>query len=147
MEELGFTRGLVSGCLFYHEVRDLRRTVYGDDFTTVGPKDALDWFEEELEKKYSITRRARMGPGPQYTKEATLLNRVIKWTEYNGIEIEADPRQGERLVSQMNLVGANTITTPGVKTTTKELEADEMIYDQCSAVYRAVGGNVKLYGS
>ncbi len=56
MEELGFTRGLESGCLFYHEVRNLRCTVYGDNFTTVGPKYALDWFEGELEKRYSITR-------------------------------------------------------------------------------------------
>ena len=36
--ELGFTAGLASPCTFWHRDRILRCSVYGDDFTTSGPK-------------------------------------------------------------------------------------------------------------
>ena len=29
-------------------------SVHGDDFTTAGPKEALDWFKKELEAKYEL---------------------------------------------------------------------------------------------
>ncbi len=81
VEKLGFKRGLASDCIFTHPQRRLRCNVYGDDFTTTGGARDLDWFESELEKHYAITRRGRLGPGDNDTKQATLLNRVITWTE------------------------------------------------------------------
>ena len=36
-------------------------SVHGDDFTTEGPKVALDWFKKKLEEKYELTEGARLG--------------------------------------------------------------------------------------
>ena len=33
MEILGFTRGAAAPCLFYHEIKQLRVAIHGDDFT------------------------------------------------------------------------------------------------------------------
>ncbi len=103
MIDLGFSRGIASGCLFYHPVRKLRCTVYGDDFTTIGAATELDWFEGELQNMYAITQRGRLGPGVSDLKEATLLNRVVRWCDNTGIELEADPRQAERIIDQLSL--------------------------------------------
>ena len=58
----------------------------------------------ELRKKYELKEGARLGPGEKDDKEARILNRLVRWTE-SGIEYEADPRQGERLVRDLNLHG------------------------------------------
>ena len=56
---LGFSIGNASACAFYHGARDLRCSVHGDDLTTVGPKEDLDWFKAELEKCYELTEAHR----------------------------------------------------------------------------------------
>ncbi len=87
-------------------------TVHGDDFTTVGPKEDLDWLEEQMQEHYELTIQPRMGPGPGDAKEAVILNRITRWSE-NGIEYEADPRQSERLISECGLVGSKGAAIPG----------------------------------
>lgn len=84
-----------------HRERNLKCVVYDDNFATLGPNNQLDWFENkgEIEAKYAISERGRMGPGKDDTKEAILLNCVIRWVDGFGIEVETDPRQGERLVT------------------------------------------------
>ena len=61
MIEVGFKRGVASGCLFHHPGRDLRVVVYGDDFTIVGSCVDIDWFQAEMEGRYAITNRGRLG--------------------------------------------------------------------------------------
>jgi len=78
LEEMGFTMGIASACVFRHEERSIATSVYGDDFLTEGPKDQLDWFKGELEKKYELTESARLGPGSADDKEARVLNRVVR---------------------------------------------------------------------
>ena len=79
-------------------------SVHGDDFTAAGPKDSLDWFEAQMKSKYELTVGGRLGPGARDDKEATVLNRVIRWTG-QGLEHEADPRQAERLLEELDLEG------------------------------------------
>ena len=110
--EMGFLQGLASPCMFHHPSRSLASSVYGDDFITTGSKRELDWFEAELEKRYELTKGGRLGPGENDAKEGTILNRVVRRT-VNGLEYEADPRQCERLLEQMGLEGANSVSTPG----------------------------------
>ena len=74
-------------------------SVHGDDFTTVGPKCELDKFEALLEEKYELKKGGQIGPGKDDAKEFTVLNRMLRWTD-SGIEYEADPRQGERLLEE-----------------------------------------------
>lgn len=138
MGALEFTRGTASGCRFMHKKRQLRCAVYGDDFTTVGAKRDVDWFERQLQQYYAITLRGRLGPGPEDCKEATLLNRVVRWVDGVGIELETDPRQGERMISQLGLEGASPISCRGMKITQTDIEGDAPIVDERVGIYRAV---------
>ena len=52
MEEIAFERGVSSACLFVHHQRSLICSVHGDDVTTAGPSDELDWFKKQLEARY-----------------------------------------------------------------------------------------------
>jgi len=124
VEGRGFTQGTSSPCVFRHPERQLVASVHGDDFTTAGAKCDLDWYEEEIKKKYECTIQPRIGPGQDDAKEALVLNRVIRWTP-QGIEYEADPRQAEKLVSECGLTGSNSVATPGLRMSHKEVEEDE----------------------
>ena len=90
-----------------------------------------------MESKYAITKRGRLGSDKTDKKEMILLNRVIRWVDGVGLEVEADPRQAERLVAQLGLTGSSAVSTPGAKVTTQELEADEVIHDGRSKVFQA----------
>ncbi len=114
----------------------MRVVVYGDDFTVVGSCDDIDWFEGKMQERYEITKRGRLGSDKKDEKEITLLNRVVRWVDNVGLEIEADPRQAERLVAQLGMTGANPVGTPGVKPSAQELETDEAIYDSRGKVYQ-----------
>ncbi len=92
----------------------------GDDLTTEGPKDQLDWFVGELRKKYELKEGARLGPGKEDDKEARILNRLVRWTA-EGIEYEAGPRQAERIVRDLNLSGCKSVGSPGVKPTGEQV--------------------------
>ena len=146
LEEIGFRRGLASGCLFYHPSRDLRVVVDGDDFTIVGGRPEVSWFESTMEERYAITKRGRLGSGAEDQKEMVLLNRVVRWVDNVGIEIEADPRQAERLVAQLGLTGSNPVGTPGVKPSMEELESDEPIHDKRGKVYQAGSARANYTG-
>ena len=49
--DMGFTRGDASTCVFHNESKNLVTSVYGDDFTSTGAKEDLDWFKKELAGK------------------------------------------------------------------------------------------------
>ena len=102
MRELGFKQGAASPCVFVHPTRHVATSVHGDDFTSCGAKEDLDWFEDALESRYELKKGGRLGPGLEDAKEITVLNRVLRWTEA-GLEYEADPRQCERLLEGLGL--------------------------------------------
>ena len=85
MEQLGFTIGDASACVFRNVEKGLMTSCYGDDFTTTGSKVALDWFVAEMRRRYELTESARLGPGPEDDKEARILNRTVRWTD-EGLE-------------------------------------------------------------
>ena len=145
VERLGFIRGIASGCLFFHPTRGIRCNVYGDDFTAIGSADQLDWYESELSKVYELKKRGRLGPGAKDLKQATLLNRVITWTD-EGVELEADPRQAERLVKQLGVEGAKTLSTPGVKVAIQEIIGDKSLAPRRNTIFRAAGARSNFMG-
>ena len=59
----GFTPGIASPCIFHHKDKDLTCVIHGDDFTTLGSDDALDWFESKLSESFEIKIRGRLGAG------------------------------------------------------------------------------------
>ena len=124
LKSIGFVQGTASPCVFVHTLKNVATSVHGDDFTSVGPKDALDWLEVSLEAKYELRKGGRLGPGDSDAKEITVLNRVIRWTD-TGIEYEADPRQAERLLEGLGLDdGCKSAATPGVKPLVEALKED-----------------------
>ena len=50
--EAGFSVGAASACVFRHREKRIVTTVHGDDFTSAGPKDSLDWLRDQLKAKY-----------------------------------------------------------------------------------------------
>ena len=100
-------------------------SVHGDDFTSTGPKNELDWLEAQLEGRYELRRGGRLGLGDGDAKELTVLNRVLRYTP-DGFEYEADPRQAEKLLEGLKLDGqCNGAATPGLKPLTEQLLSDE----------------------
>ena len=129
LRSLGFKQGVACPCVFVHPSRGLICSVHGDDFTTAGEARELDWFEDSLEAKYELKRAGRLGPGPNDKKELSVLNRILRYTP-EGFEYEADPRQCERLLEEMQLDGnCNRAATPGVKPLAHQLESDTPLDD------------------
>ena len=46
LQGCGFTRGVANPCCFYHADRNLMVVVHGDDFTAVGAKADILWYED-----------------------------------------------------------------------------------------------------
>ena len=67
VEKLGFSQGLACPCIFVQESKDIVVTVHGDDFTAVGPKSSLDWYEDQLKSLYELKVGGRLGPGKTTT--------------------------------------------------------------------------------
>ncbi len=111
---LGFTQGQSSVCAFRHPTKEIIMSAHGDDFTAVGAKEDLDWYEAALAEHYELTLQPRLGPGTEDAKEAVVLNRIIRWTDA-GIEYEADPRQAEKLLAECGMLGVNSVATPGLR--------------------------------
>ncbi len=139
VQDLGFTVGDASACVFYHQARDLRCSVHGDDLTTVGSKLNLDWFKRELERHYELKEPHRLGPGDGDDREALVLNRVVRWTDA-GLELEADPRQAEKLLRDLKLdgEGVKAAASPGARQTREQLDADRPLETHKATPYRAV---------
>ena len=119
---LGFRQGVSCPNVFYHDEKGIVTSVHGDDFTSSGPKPALDWLEKAIAQSYEITVGPRLGPADSDAKEGRALNRIIRWCKQS-IEYEADPRQVERLIAECGLEGAKNVATPGVKASFAEIEA------------------------
>jgi hypothetical protein len=100
MIEMGFKRGVAIPCLFHNEEWNVRVAVHGDDFTTLGSEEGLNWFQKEVKRKFEVKVRGRIGPGNNDEKEIRLLNRVFEWKD-EGIYVEADQRHAEILVKDL----------------------------------------------
>ena len=136
-DTLGFVRGGASACVFRHAKKHLKTSVYGDDFTSCGPKSSLEWFTAEMRKRYELTEVCRLGPGPNDHKEGRILNRIIRWTT-DGLEYEADPRQVEKLIRELKLEGCNPLGTPGAKATAEHISGDQKLDESRCKPFRAV---------
>ena len=125
---MGFRQGRASPCCFWHPTLQLSCVVHGDDFTATGSKRELDWFEAQLRARYELTAGGRLGPGKDDTKEASVLNRIIRWTD-EGVEYEADPRQVERFLEELDLDGDGVkgVATPSVKLAQHQVESEQAL--------------------
>ena len=52
VNKLEFIQGSSSPCHYYHKVRQIRVTVHGDDFTSLGTFRQVDWFHKYLASEW-----------------------------------------------------------------------------------------------
>ena len=139
MAKLGFKRGKYNPCLYHHAARGLFTFLHGDDFATVGTRPEVAWLKKSLETRFEINTQcigpgavgiqglqggngAISGPAPTTLSgepmvegsEGRLLNRIVRCTQ-SGWEVEPDQRHADLIVHELDLKGANGVTTPGEK--------------------------------
>ena len=66
-----------------------------------------------------------------------MLNRIVRWTS-QGIEFEADPRQVEKLLREIELEGASGAVTPGVKILAHPVEDEAGLPEREFTPFRAL---------
>ena len=96
LEEMGFISGMASPCCFFHPQRKLHLVVHGDDFTTMGVKTDVDWFEKTLADHFELKIRGRLGENCTGPQQIRILNRIVTLTK-DGLVYEADPRHVDLL--------------------------------------------------
>lgn len=106
LEECGFQRGAGCPVLFYHAGQDLSAGAHGDDFVFCGYEEDLRWIADYLKKHFELKVRAVLGGGAEDDKEATVLDRVVRWRSW-GLEYEADPKHRRLLLDRFGLDGAS----------------------------------------
>ena len=132
MLSLGFLQAKSNACLYFHEERNIRIEVHGDDLTGVGPKSELEWFAAELKKVWTVDLCGILGPPSMsnVSHSIVILNRLITWTDRR-IELEADPRHIDLLLNGVGCEGAK-VTTPLVKERVEEaLNAEDLDEELC----------------
>ena len=113
LEGKGFVRGSASPCCYRHSSKDLSCVVHGDDFVFAGVESDLEWARQQMEKSFLVKVIGRLGGDKQDVRELRVLNRVLSWRS-EGIQLEADPRHQEILISELEQ-GVHGLSTPGVK--------------------------------
>ena len=114
LEEMGFSSGIASPCCFHHRSRNLHLVVHGDDFTTMGVKADIDWFEKTLANHFELKIRCRLGEHCTGPQQIRILNRIVTLTK-DGLVYEGDPRHVDLLAGSLGLSASNSVLTPGVK--------------------------------
>jgi hypothetical protein len=136
MRSCGFVQGRANATSFYHEEKNLRVVVHGDDFVASGGKEELKWLESQLLKVYPFKMRGILGPEPEDDKEGIILNRKI-WYDDNGrFVFEADTEHVPKMLKSLGMEGCNTVSTPGSKERVSEDEWD--LSPREASLYRSV---------
>ena len=134
---LGFTQGRASPCAFWHEERDVRCVVHGDDFTVLSDQTGIEWLRDKMAGAYQIKFRGIIGPEANDLKEISLLNRALRWEEW-GLQYEPDARHSEIIVRELGLSSGRSVGTPGVKSKLETLREGDTLDAAESTQYRAL---------
>ena len=81
MLKLGFRQGNSNPCVFYNADKYVRTVIHGDDFTSIGDEDALNWFYTELSQQLTVTCKGALGPDAKDGKSVRILNRIVTYSE------------------------------------------------------------------
>ena len=63
--------------MFIHHEKNIRLVVHGDDFTVLGYENQLDWFKSQIQQRFEIKHRGRIGPENKDLKSIRILNRIV----------------------------------------------------------------------
>ena len=100
LESKGFVRGLVGQRCCQHSSKDRSCVVHGHDFVFAGVDSDLEWARQQMEKSFLVKVIGRPGGDKQDVRELRAQNRVLSWRS-GGIQLEADPRHQEILISEL----------------------------------------------
>jgi hypothetical protein len=145
LEDMGFTRGRASPCVFSHALKQVFLTVHGDDFLATGSASSLAWFERALLTKFEGKVKGRLQkPGD----ELRILNRIARRTA-DGYEWEADQRHAEMIVASAGLDDdSRPLTNPGRKLVGKEIDDEpELLEAGAASDYRARAARANFLAS
>ena len=112
---LGFEQARGSPCLYYHPQEDARLVIHGDDLWLLADQPGLDALLPRLHSTYELKEQGTLGPEPGDAKAVSSLNRLIRYEDGVGAELEADPRHAELIIAELGLETAKAVTTPGTK--------------------------------
>ena len=115
----GFTPGLGSPVLFVNQTRDIKVSIHGDDITSLGFEEQLEWLHARLLERYELKFGGMLGPDETDVQNVMLLNRLIHYGR-DATTIEADGRHVQILVNELKLEGAKVVQTPGVSSSLKD---------------------------
>ena len=59
--------------------------VHGDDFTALGGRRELLWYEDGLREAFEIKVKGHLGESPDCAKEVRVLNRIARIDEQGGL--------------------------------------------------------------
>ena len=113
MCELGFEPSKTTPCVYWRRRRQLRVVAHVDDFRVTGPKHELLRVRAELRRGYEVDGDV-LGPGADEVHECKFLGRVLKYRSW-GMEIEADGRLVQGLLSEYDPDSKSEAETPGAK--------------------------------
>ena len=125
--------------------------VHGDDFMSVGTKEAARQFRQKLEARFEIktrliwpqpdassARAGASGRGEDVQSEGRVLNRIVRWTS-DGWEIEPDQRHADIIVHELQLHESRAVSTPGEPEARHEEEENEKpLSPSMASQYRAL---------
>ena len=134
---IGFTQGIASPCCFVHPEWQVSVVVHGDDFTALGSPDALNKFEEGMQKSFECKLKGRLGLGPSDCKEMRVLNRIVRVNDH-GLLYEADPRHAEMLIKAFDLGEAKAVVTPGIKIADENADPDKIDSDAAAEINKII---------
>ena len=150
MESDGWAPGVASPATFFQAETTARALSHGDDFAVLADDAGLERFDRLLRTRYEVKRTALMGPDPGEDCEAIFLNRIIRYyPEEHEVELEADSRHADLIVSDLGLEGSKPVATPSVKMTSDEAEAAAMQPEVCESdktLYRSVTMRGSYFG-
>ena len=118
---LGFSAGSSSPALFFHEGRNIRVSVHGDDFTVLSTQVEGDLLFEQLTQHWTLKNRGMLGVTCQ---EIDVLNRIITIRRDGGFDIEADPRHVALMLRSLSLEGdgIKSLSAPSARESDEDLE-------------------------
>ena len=133
---VGMVKGKASPVLFFNKETGLMCVVHGDDFTFLGEECDLINIKAKMEEWYEVTDRGMIGHGRESKKEASILNRDLKWHD-DHLEYRADPKHRKLIMEDMGVMGESKgLEASSSKEDEEDVDGDEDLNKSESTAFR-----------
>ena len=107
MEDLGFEECVTQPGIYHHKEKRVQVVSHVDDFLCIGRVGELEWFRDNLKRRYEIKSQILNAGSPT----VSFLGRRITWTD-QGLEVEADPKHVDILLKEWKMEECKACDTP-----------------------------------